>query len=47
MAAIKRLFSRSPAGDGMEEEIRSILDEAHESGVLEKEEADMMQNILG
>ncbi|MBQ1316142.1 MAG: HlyC/CorC family transporter [Lachnospiraceae bacterium] len=46
-STLRRLFGRGRGDDGeMEEEIRSILDEAHESGVLEKEEADMMQNIL-
>ncbi len=30
----------------IEEEIISMLDEAHESGVLEKDEADMIQNIM-
>ena len=30
----------------IEEEIISILDEAHESGVIEKDEADMIQNIM-
>ena len=45
-SSLKRLFSKKANEEKVEEEILSMVEEGHEQGVIEENEAEMISNIF-